>query len=291
MDMKDLSWFPGHMTKTMRSIAERLSQVDLVIETCDARIPFSSRNPELDRIIGQKPRLVVLNKADLAEEGRTTDWIRYLAKDTCRAIPVDSLHRKGLERVRAAAIDLCSARLERAAERGRIFRPVRAMVVGIPNSGKSTLINALTGRKAALVEDRPGVTRGAQWIRGEGQLELMDMPGVLWPQLGSAHRRLRLAATGAIRDDVIAIEELATETMRLLVDRYPDLLRKRYKLEDLAPSAPLLLEEAARRRGCLLPGNRADLTRFSVLFLDEVRGGVLGRMTLESPSDVPQEDA
>jgi ribosome biogenesis GTPase A len=289
MDMKDLSWFPGHMAKTLRSIAERLPQVDLVIETCDARIPDSSRNPELDRIIGMKPRLVVLNKADLADEKKTTEWIGHFKKENWGAIPCDSLHRKGLDRVKAAAVDLCSARLERAAERGRIFRPVRVMVVGIPNTGKSTLINALSGKKAAKVEDRPGITRGAQWIRGEGILELMDMPGVLWPQLGSDHRRLRLAATGAIRDEVMETQELATATMALLSSLYPGLLAKRYSLADLTLSAEDLMEAAARRRGCLLSGGRVDLVRFSTLFLDEVRGGVLGRLTLESPGDVLQE--
>jgi ribosome biogenesis GTPase A len=291
MDMKDLSWFPGHMAKTLRSIAERLPQVDLVIETCDARIPDSSRNPELDRIIGMKPRLVVLNKADLADEKKTTEWIGSLKKENCAAIPCDSLHRKGLDRVKDAAVDLCSARLERAAERGRIFRPVRVMVVGIPNTGKSTLINALSGKKAAKVEDRPGITRGAQWIRGEGILELMDMHGVLWPQLGSDHRRLRLAATGAIRDEVMETHELATATMALLAALYPALLSKRYSLVDLSLSADELMEAAARRRGCLLSGGRVDLVRFSTLFLDEVRGGVLGRMTLESPGDILPDPA
>ena len=289
MDIKDLSWFPGHMAKTLRSIAERLPQVDLVIETRDARIPYSSRNPELDRILGTKPRLVVLNKADLAEEKKTAEWIAFLRSSGSGAISCDSLHRKGLERVRAEAVELCSARLARAAERGRLFRPVRAMVVGIPNTGKSTLINALVGKKAAKVEDRPGVTRGAQWIRGEGQLELMDMPGVLWPQLGSAHRRLRLAVTGAIRDDVMEPEELALEAMSLVARLYPDFLCRRYSLEDATLPASALVEMAARRRGCILSGGRVDLVRFSALFLDELRGGVLGRMTLEIPAECPEE--
>ncbi len=286
MDVKDLSWFPGHMAKTLRSIAERLPQVDVVLETCDARIPHSSRNPELDRILGTKPRVVVLNKADLAEETWTRAWVRALETSSCAAIPVDSLHRSGLDRVRNAAADLCAGRIERAAERGRIFRPVRAMVVGIPNSGKSTLINALSGRKAARTEDRPGVTRGAQWIRGEGPLELMDMPGVLWPNLGSDFRRLRLAATGAVRDEVVSTEDLAEGLVGLLAARYPDRLRARYKLEDLSLPAFELLEAAARKRGCLLPGNRADLSRFCAILLDEFRGGVLGRMTLETPDDI-----
>ena len=252
MDIKDLSWFPGHMAKTLRSIAEKLQQVDLVIETCDARIPFSSRNPELDRILGNKPRLILLNKADLAEEKKTAEWIAFMKGAGTDAIASDSLHRKGLEKVRDAAVALCSGRLERAAEKGRIFRPVRAMVVGIPNTGKSTLINSLTGKKAAKVEDRPGITRGAQWIRGEGILELMDMPGVLWPQLGSLHRRLRLAATGAIRDDVMEPEELALATLAMVAALYPEALRRRYSLEDLSLPPSALLEAAARRRGCIL---------------------------------------
>lgn len=284
----DIQWFPGHMARTMRTLQESLPQADLVIETCDARIPFSSRNPALGDLLGTRPRMLLLNKADLADPVLTRRWLDRQRTEGMPALAVDALSRKDLPRIRAECFRLGAEVLEKARAKGRKPRPVRVLVVGIPNTGKSTLINALSGRKAFQVEDRPGVTRGLQWIRTPDGLEFGDAPGVLWPNLGDRGVQVRLAATGAIKDAVLDQETLVMEVLDLLRVRYPEALCRRFRLEreevgDLAP--PDLLEQAAIRRGCLLPGARPDRQRFSVLFLDDLRGGRIGRITLETPED------
>lgn len=278
-----VNWFPGHMARTLRNMAERLRQVDAVIETCDARIPVSSRNPQLDQIVGDKPRLLVLSKEDLADPAVTRDWISYFRRQGIPAIACDSTRKSGVEQVRKACLALSAGRIERAAERGRMGRPARAMVVGIPNTGKSTLINSLSGRAAVRVEDRPGVTRAPQWVRTNDGLELMDMPGVLWASLGDRSCQIHLAATGAVKDDVLDLPEIATETLALLVRLYPDAVKARYKAETLELSADDLLDVLARKRGCILSGGRVDRMRFSTLLLDEFRAGRIGRISLEQP--------
>ena len=278
-----VNWFPGHMAKTLRAIADKLQQVDAVIETCDARIPLSSRNPELDRLIGDKPRLLVLGKEDLADPAATTEWIAYYTHLGVKAIACDSTRKPGAERIRKAVLELCADRINRAMDKGRVYRPARAMVVGIPNTGKSTLINTLAGRSAARTEDRPGITRSPQWVRTQDSLELMDMPGVLWPDLGNRERQLHLAATGAIKDDILDIEEIAEETLAILLRLYPTAIRERYKAESLDIPIQELLEDLARRRGCVLSGNRIDRARFATLLLDELRAGRIGRISLERP--------
>lgn len=278
-----VNWFPGHMARTLRTIGERLRQVDVVIEICDARIPKSSRNPELDRLIGDKPRILLLGKEDLADPSATAEWISYYRHVGLTAIACDSTKRPGAERIRKACLELCADRISRAKERGRIYRPARAMVVGIPNTGKSTLINTLAGRSAAKTEDRPGITRAPQWVRTAEGLELMDMPGVLWADLGSRDRQLHLAATGAIKDDVIDVGEIASETLGILILLYPKFVRERYKAEDLEQPMPDLLDDLARRRGCVLSGGRIDQARFATLLLDELRAGRIGRISLERP--------
>lgn len=289
----DVNWFPGHMAKTLRELKDYLKMVDLVIETCDARIPESSRNPELNRLLGQKPRILVLNKADLADPAMTSRWVDWYRQQGLLAIAADSIRRTGLPEVVKTCQALTRHKTDKAMAKGRIFRPVRVLVAGIPNTGKSSLINGLCGRKIAKTADKPGVTRQMSWIKTGGQLELLDSPGVLWPRLGDDRSKLRLAATGAIRDELLPVEEIAAAALVMLADEYPTLLRDRYKLENLSPDIHTfevqgqrgleLLEQAARLRGCLLPGGRLDTLRFATLFLDELRGGKIGRISLEAP--------
>ncbi len=278
-----VNWFPGHMAKTLRTIGEKLRLVDAVIETCDARIPMSSRNPELDKLIGDKPRLLLLGKEDLADPAVTAEWIAYFKHMGISAVACDNTKRSGVERIRKACLEMSADRISRAHEKGRVFRPARAMVVGIPNTGKSTLINSLSGRAAARTEDRPGVTRAPQWVRTTDGLELMDMPGVLWPALGERTRQLHLAATGAIKDDILDVEEIAEDTLATLIRLYPAAVVERYKADDLELPIHEQLDELARKRGCILSGGRVDRARFATLLLDEFRSGRIGRLSLESP--------
>ena len=279
----EVNWFPGHMAKALREIKDHLKQVDLVVETCDARIPDSSRNPELQKLIGQKPRILILNKADLADPDITMRWINAYRTDQITALACVSTQRKDLNALIKTIQEYGREKTERAAARGRIFRPIRVMVVGIPNTGKSTLINTLCGRKLAVTADKPGVTRHMNWIRTGGQIELLDSPGVLWPKLSGRDSQVHLAATGAIRDEVLQVEEIAAETLKSLVLNYPKLIEKRYNLIDCEVNGEALLEAAALGRGCLMPGGKPDVGRFSRLFLDEFRGGKIGRISLEKP--------
>lgn len=280
----EINWFPGHMAKALRKIEENLKLVDMVIETCDARIPQSSRNPALDEIIGDKPRLLVLNKADLADEIKTREWVTALNDKGIRAIAQNGMKIADTKVLKTECRTLCSAKIERAMQKGRRIRPVRAMVVGIPNSGKSTIINTLSKRKAAKTSDRPGITRAPQWIRAGEELELMDMPGVLWPKIDQRTGQILLAGTGAIRDTVIDSVEVAYEMMLLIAQLYPRILEQRYGIDFEEVSGYDAFELAAKKRGCVMSGGRIDEVRFSSVFLDEIRGGIAGRMTFERPS-------
>jgi ribosome biogenesis GTPase A len=284
----DVNWFPGHMARTLRELAAAIQKVDLVVETCDARLPESSRNPELNRILGSKPRILVLNKADLADPRQTEKWLVYYRQKNLPALACEGLRRSSLEPLRSLIIHMNQAKIDRAKARGRLIRPIRVMVVGIPNTGKSTLINTLCGRKAAPTEDRPGVTRQLNWIRAGSDLELLDTPGVLWPKLGGPESQRWLAASGAIRDDRLPIQDLAMDVLYALSRMYPESIRTRYKLADLNLEPLDLFEAACRQRGCLLPGGRPDYNRFAALFLDDLRAGRLGRISLEWPEAVPE---
>ena len=279
----EVNWFPGHMAKTLREMRDQVKQVDLVIETCDARIPESSRNPELDRLLGQKPRILVLNKADLADPAKTARWISYYQKKNIPVLAAEGNRRASLDPLKKLILEMNQHKIDNAMAKGRLIRPIRVMVAGIPNTGKSTIINALTGKKAAQTADRPGVTRSAKWAKAGNELELLDTPGVLWPKLGSPSSQRRLAASGAIKDDVLPIEEIAMEVLFDLSLDYPKQIMERYKLDTLEGEPLALMEAACKKRGCILPGNRLDYTRFAVLFLDELRGGKIGRITLEKP--------
>lgn len=287
-DIKSINWFPGHMRKALNDVQENLKLVDIVFETCDARIPFSSRNPELDKIIGNKPRVVILNKSDLADPGVTKTWIEHFRSQGVSAVALESTRKKGLDDLIKESRKLCSDILEKAASKGRIGRPIRAMVVGVPNTGKSTLINALCGRKVAVTGDKPGVTRAPKWVKTDGQLELMDMPGVLWPKIQTKRSQLVLTATGAVKQEVTDSVEIAYETIKILLDRYPNELCERFKIappddEEFIYDDYDRFLEMARKRGCIMSGGRVDEDRFAKVFLDDLRQARIGRITLEVP--------
>ena len=284
----NINWFPGHMRKALNEISDKLKYVDVVFETVDARIPISSRNPELDPLVAKKPRILVLNKADLADENVTSSWLSCYKEKNIPAVAIDASHKKGLDKLRNLAVELCSDVLSKAEAKGRMGRPVRAMVVGVPNSGKSTLINGLCNRKIAVTGDMPGVTRDFKWARSDGQLELMDMPGVLWPRLGTPRNQLVLTLTGAVKVEVVDVVDVAYSGMLLLEELYPDALYTRYKLAPKGSDEYIeedyeRFEQAARNMGCILSGGRINDERFAKLFLDDFRNIRIGRISLETP--------
>ncbi len=275
-----IQWFPGHMARTRRKIQESLSQVDAVIEIVDARIPQSSRNPELDHWVGRKPRLIVLNKADLADEASTKRWITYYESHGIAAIAVDCKSGRGFNGFMPALRRILRDLIEKWESKG-MNHAIRAMIVGIPNVGKSSFINRLNKGGKAKVEDRPGVTRQNQWFVVEGA-QLLDTPGVLWPKFEDHTVALHLAFTGAIKDQVLDMEEMACELLGILSRSYRDLLTARYKLTDDIPEDTWeLLRLVARKRGMLVSGGEVDTERAAIMLLDEYRGGKLGRITLE----------
>ena len=278
----NIQWYPGHMTKTRRMMEENLKLVDAVCEILDARIPISSRNPDIDAICGTKPRLVILNRIDMADPA----MVKKLA-----VLLTDCKSRKGINGFVPAVRQLLSEKLRRYAEKGQVGRPLKIMVVGIPNVGKSTFINQIAGRKGAKAENRPGVTRGKQWVTVDKGLLLLDTPGILWPRFEDPEVGIRLAYTGAVKDDILDIETLAYHLMEMLWKRYPDAVRARYKIElpeDADGTA--LLEAAGRKRGFLISGGEIDLERVSKVLLEEYRSCKLGRFTLESPEQMNVEE-
>ena len=281
----NIQWYPGHMTKTRRQIEADLKQVDAVCEIVDARIPMSSRNPDIDAICGNKPRIIVLNRMDLADPNATKKWSAYFKSKGMAVIATDCKTRKGIADFTPAARIACAEKLDRDAKRG-MNRPLRVMVVGIPNVGKSTLINQISGRKGAKAENRPGVTRGKQWVTVDSGLQLLDTPGILWPKFEDPEVGMMLAYTGAVKEGVIDVEELACRLMELLHKFYPNTLLERYKVE--APEGTPgweLVELAGRKRGYLISGGAVNTERMSKVLLDEFRGGKLGKFTLEMPEE------
>jgi ribosome biogenesis GTPase A len=287
----NIQWFPGHMAKTRRLLTENLKLVDVAIELLDARIPVSSRNPEIDNILANKPRIICLNKADLADESISQEWAEYFASNKMQVLFIDSINGTGVNELKSALRDSMKDRIERDKKRGRIFRPIRTMLVGIPNVGKSALINKLAGRASAVTGDRPGVTRGKQWIKINEGIDLLDTPGILWPKFEDQEVALNLAFTGAIKDDIIDKIEVAAALMSTLSKLYPENLINRFKLDSLEnKNGGEILEEAGRNRGCIISGGRIDYERIAAIVLDEFRGGRIGRITLEKPpalSDTP----
>ncbi|MBR6717350.1 MAG: ribosome biogenesis GTPase YlqF [Oscillospiraceae bacterium] len=283
-DMKDIQWFPGHMAKTRRMIAKSLPLVDAAAELLDARLPMSSRNPELNRLTGKKPRLIILNKADMADPAVTQQWMQYYKKQGFAVITADSKSGKGVKQFAPALRELLKEQLEKYAAKGMKGRPIRVMILGIPNVGKSSLINRLAGGKRAKAEDRAGVTRTQQWIKTTDGVELLDTPGVLWPKLDDQDVAVRLAMTGAVRDDILDKEALAARLMTLLHAEYPQALEQRYKIPpELETEGFAYLELMAKNRGMLLSGGVPNTERAAITLLDEFRGTKLGRISLEKP--------
>lgn len=279
----NIQWYPGHMTKTRRQMEADVKLVDLVAEVVDARIPISSRNPDIDAIVGSRPRLIILNRVDQADPTVTVQWAAWFRKNGCGVMETDAKSGKGVAQFPSAAKNLLKDKVDSWKAKGQVGRPIRAMVVGVPNVGKSTFINKVARRKSAKAGDRPGVTRGKQWVAVSNGLELLDTPGILWPKFEDKTTGLYLAFTGAVKDEVTDMEALACALLELLKDRYPMALENRYQLIGLdGLQGWELLERAARRRGMVVAGGEADTERMARVLLDEFRGGKLGRFTLET---------
>lgn len=286
MQMEGLSWFPGHMTKTKRMIAAEIKNMDAVCEIVDARIPLSSRNPDVDEMVGDKPRMMVLNRVDQADPRETRRWAAYFREKGYAVIEVNAKSGSGTAQFSTAVRELLKDKIAVWESKGQVGRTLRVMVLGIPNVGKSTFINKVAKRKTAKAEDRPGVTRTKQWVPVDRQLELLDTPGILWPKFEDKQVGINLAFTGAIKDDVMDIEELACYLMEYLAKHYPDTLAERYKVEiEPEDSGYDLLTKAGCKRGFLMRGAEVDTERMARILLDEFRGGKLGTFTLETVED------
>ena len=286
MQLESLSWFPGHMTKTRRMVASEIGGMDAVCEIIDARIPRASRNPDLDDLTAGKPRIVVLNRVDQADPKATKQWAAWFRAQGYAVLEVDAKSGAGVKQFAPAVRALLADKLRAYEEKGQVGRVLRVMVLGIPNVGKSTFINKVAKRKTARAEDRPGVTRSKQWVPVDATLELLDTPGILWPRFDDPEVGKRLAFTGAVKDDVLDIEELACYLMDYLAAHYADVLTERYKIDvEETDTGYGLLEKAGRKRGFLMRGAQVDTERMARILLDEFRGGKLGRFTLETVED------
>lgn len=279
----NIQWYPGHMTKAKRAMKEDVKLVDLVIELVDARAPLASRNPDIDSLAAGKGRVILLNKADLASEKANAAWITYFESQGFQVMKIDARAKATLKQLNALIQEACKEKIERDRRRGILNRPVRAMVVGIPNVGKSTFINSFAGKAAAKTGNKPGVTKGNQWIRLNKQVELLDTPGILWPKFEDQRVGLLLAFLGSINDEILEKDELASELADYLRNITPGLLKERYGIEEDEKKPYELLDEIAAARACLTKGGVNDLTKAARLLLDEFRGGKLGRITLEMP--------
>lgn len=277
-------WYPGHMTRAKRQMQEDIRLVDLVIELVDARIPMSSRNPDIDELGKNKARLILLNKADLADEQCNQAWMAYFEKKGYFVVRMDARSRAQIKLVNSVILEACQEKIERDRRRGIKNRPVRAMVVGIPNVGKSTFINSFAGKACAKTGNKPGVTKGKQWIRLNKSVELLDTPGILWPKFEDQMVGLKLALIGSIKDEILNIDEMSLELIRFLQRDYADALCARYAL-DQCDDALSVLEEIAANRACVKKGGGTDLSKAAALLLDEFRSGIIGRITLEKPEE------
>ncbi|MBQ3556306.1 MAG: ribosome biogenesis GTPase YlqF [Oscillospiraceae bacterium] len=294
----NIQWYPGHMTKTRRQIEADLKLVDIVVEIIDARIPISSRNPDIDRIVGDKPRLVVLNRADQADPDSNRAWTERFKAQGWTVLETDAKTGAGVNRFSQVVQLALKDQIARWREKGQVGRPVRAMVVGVPNVGKSTFINKVAKRKSAKAGDRPGVTRGKQWVNVDATLDLLDTPGILWPKFEDERTGIHLAFTGAVKDDIMDVETLACHLMCFLSRRYPEALKNGYKLAALPEQEQdendvafgyRLLQVTAQKRGMRISGGEFDTERMARVLLDEYRAGKLGRFTLELPEDLTGE--
>lgn len=279
----NINWYPGHMKKAKKSIKESLSMVDIVFEVIDARIPFSSQNPMLDSILQGKDRIIVLNKKDLASTKANKIWEEHFKNQGLKPILINSKNKKGIDKLLLMTRELTEDIINSYKKRGVLNRAIRAMVLGVPNVGKSTLINTLLGRRGTRIGDKPGVTRSNQWIKVDNNLELLDTPGILWPEFKNQDIGINLALTGAIKDEVLDKASLALKLIEIISSNYPELLEKRYNLELAGYSSLEIMEEIGRKRGCIISGGEIDYSRVSNILLDEFRKGIIGPITLELP--------
>lgn len=276
----NINWYPGHMSKAKRQMQEELKLVDVIVELVDARIPYSSKNPDIDKLAGSKPRVLLLNKADLADEGRTKEYKAYYEKRGYYVLAVNAKTGVGMKSVLGVIKEACKEKRERDLKRGIIGRPLRAMIAGIPNVGKSTFINSFAGKSCTLTGNKPGVTKGKQWIRLNKELELLDTPGILWPKFEDQQVGLRIAWIGSINENILDSRELAVTLLSYLYENYPGVLAAKYGIEECADGNEAL-ERIARKRACLKKGGEADIDRAAGLLMDDFRAGKIGRITLE----------
>ena len=286
----NIQWYPGHMTKAKRAMKEDIKLIDLVIELVDARVPLSSRNPDIDDLAKGKARMVLLNKSDLADERVNAQWAAWFEAKNIHAVKVDSRNKGTLKQVQSVVQEACKEKIERDRKRGIMNRPIRTMVVGIPNVGKSTFINTFAGKACAKTGNKPGVTKGNQWIRLNKTLELLDTPGILWPKFEDQAVGLKLALIGSINDQILNKDDLACRCIRILKERYPGMVSQRFGLETEDKEPAAILEDVARLRSCLMKGGELDIARAAAMVLDDFRSGKLGRVTLERPEDYKDKE-
>ncbi|WP_462409253.1 ribosome biogenesis GTPase YlqF [Neobacillus sp. Marseille-QA0830] len=279
-----IQWFPGHMAKARREVTEKLKLVDIIFELVDARIPYSSRNPMIDEIIQHKPRLVLLNKADMADKEATREWIAYFEGQGVKAIAINSQAGEGMKKITQAAQELLKEKFDRMRSKGVKPRAIRAMIVGIPNAGKSTLINRLAKRNIAKTGNTPGVTKAQQWIKVGKEMELLDTPGILWPKFEDQEVGMKLAITGAIKDTLLNLQDLTIYAIRFLERHYPERLQERYKLTEIPADVVALFDHIGKLRGCLTGGGIVDYDKVAELVIREIRSEKFGPLSFERPS-------
>ncbi|MDF0725206.1 ribosome biogenesis GTPase YlqF [Cytobacillus sp. S13-E01] len=280
-----IQWFPGHMAKARRQVTEKLKFIDIVFELVDARIPAASRNPMIDEIITNKPRLVLLNKADMADPRMTKEWISFYKKQGIHALAIDSQTGSGLKQIITSSKEILKEKFDKMAAKGIKPRAIRALIVGIPNVGKSTLINRLAKKNIAKTGDRPGVTKAQQWIKVGKELELLDTPGILWPKFEDQQVGQKLAVTGAIKDTIINLQDIAVYALTFLKEKYPNRLKERYNLDEYPEDIVSLFDEIGKRRGCMVSGGYIDYDKTAELILRELRSEKLGPISFEEPKE------
>ena len=278
----NIQWYPGHMTKAVRMMQEDIKLIDIVIELVDARVPYSSKNPDIDELAKNKFRLILLNKVDLADDKITAQWEQYYQKKDFAVAKINARSGAGIKAITGVIQETCKEKIERDRKRGILNRPIRAMIVGIPNVGKSTFINSYAGKACTKTGNKPGVTKGKQWIRMNKNVELLDTPGILWPKFEDQQVGVRLALIGSIKDDILNIQELALELISYLVKNYPGVLAENYRADESAESYAIL-SQIAENRQCKLKGDQPDYDKAAAILLENYRNGKLGRMTLERP--------
>jgi len=278
-----IQWFPGHMAKARREVTEKLKLIDIVYELVDARIPLSSRNPMIDEIISNKPRIVLLNKADMADEKITKSWLEYFQNQNIEAIAIDAQKGTGLKKITDLSKQLLQEKFNKMKQKGIKPRAIRALIVGIPNVGKSTLINRLAKRNIAKTGDRPGITKAQSWIKVGKELELLDTPGILWPKFEDQEIGLKLATTGAIKDEILNLQDVAVFALQYLIEHYPDRLKERYQFDSFSENIVDIFDHIGKKRGCLMSGGFIDYDKTAELIIRELRTLKLGRITFEKP--------